>query len=143
MTFKIVPGSHLDHGLSKAQIEWLKETFASRDGFFIESVEMPETLGTVPCGLYGPAAGDEPLRDSEVFLAKRGDRPYASRMIDKPMRPTRTVTVIAGPDGDEKCVLYTAFGGGQAPREPGDKSLSAEEKVESEGFWAEHALSSQ
>jgi len=37
-------------------------------------------------------------------------------------------------------VLYTAYGGPVAPREPFDRSLDEEAKAESEKFWAEHAL---
>jgi hypothetical protein len=42
-------------------------------------------------------------------------------------------------------ILYTAFGGPAAPREPGDPSLDGNEAglAESKAFWAEHALSSQ
>jgi hypothetical protein len=141
MTFKIVPDSHLDHGLTAGQIEWLKETFAARDSFFIESVELPEALGMVPCGLHGPVMGDEPVSDAEVTLVKRGDREHPSRIVDRPTRPTRTVTVIAGPHGDETCVLFTAFGGPLAPKEPGDTEHGSDERTESEDFWSQHALS--
>jgi hypothetical protein len=140
MAFKIIPESHLDHGLTEAQIEWLKETFAGRDSFFIETVELPETLGTVPCGLYGPVMGDEPVQDSEVSLVKRGDREYPSRIVNREARPTNKVTVIAGPHGDEPCVLFTAFGGPLAPKEPGDATLEGEKLAESEDFWSKHAL---
>ena len=143
MTFKIVPDSHLDHGLSPDQIEWLKETFAERDSFFIESVEMPSKLGTVPCGLHGPKMGDEPIRDDEVKLVVRGERENPSRIVDRAPRPTRTVTVIAGPHEDEKCVLFTAFGGPLAPKEPGDTEEGSDERKESEDFWSQHALSAE
>ena len=140
---KIVEKSHLDHGLSDKQINYLKETFADRDGFFIQSVVLPGDLGTVPCGLHGPLMGDDSVPDSEVEMVVRGNRPNPSRLCQRPTRPTRTVTVIAGPSGDEPCVLYTAFGGPLAPKEPGDKSLSDEERAKSEAFWAEHALSAE
>lgn len=77
---------------------------------------------------------------------------------DIPGAGFETVEVsVPGPDGEtmperQTCpacggtgsttILYTAFGGPLAPREPGDPDLPAEERAESEAFWAEHALSS-
>jgi len=97
----------------------------------------------VPCGLYGPIMGDEPVPFEVIRFEARGDRKWLSRLISAPMRPTRMVTVIGGPDGDEPCVLYTAYGGASAPREPGDPFLAgnAEGLAESEAFWSVHALS--
>jgi hypothetical protein len=41
----------------------------------------------------------------------------------------------------EPCVLYTAYGGPQAPREPGDPAIKDfAEQAASEIFWSEHAL---
>lgn len=79
------------------------------------------------------------MPDADVRHEKRGTRTYTSHLCDRPPRPTRLVTVIAGPHGDDACVLYTAFGGPLAPQEPGDpgcKDVEASTK-----FWAEHALS--
>lgn len=74
---------------------------------------------------------------------------------------SRLVTVIAGPHTacpaggactgatcadydshvEHACVLYTAYGGPQAPREPGDPSIKSwEELVASREFWSQHAL---
>ena len=53
------------------------------------------------------------------------------------------MTVVAGPDGEIPCRLYTCYGGPCAPREPGDTSLSDEERAESLAFWLQHALSSE
>jgi hypothetical protein len=39
------------------------------------------------------------------------------------------------------CILYTAFGGPLTPKEPGDATLSGEERQESFKFWSQHALS--
>ena len=141
MAFKIAPDSHVDHNLTAEQISWLKNNFQERDGFFVESVLLPETLGIVPCGLHGPLMGDEPVADSDVTLERRGEREYRSRTVDRPTRPTRTVTVIAGPHEKDTCILYTAFGGPVAPKEPGDESLGDDERAESEEFWSKHALS--
>lgn len=158
--------SHLDHGLTPAQVEYLLERFAGRDAFFIETIELPPELGTVPCGLYGPTMGDEPVPDADwrscgycgacqfylsgalcsaktnanggAYAYWRGDRKYHSRVVDRPTRPTNKVTVIAGPHDGAPCVLFTAFGGPAAPQEPGDPSCKDVEA--SRAFWAEHAL---
>jgi hypothetical protein len=53
----------------------------------------------------------------------------------------RTVTVIGGPDDKGSVILYTAFGGPSALREPWDPGLTEEERYESQRFWSEHALS--
>jgi hypothetical protein len=134
---KRVKESHLDHGLTPDQVEYLLKRFADRSAFFIETIELPLELGTVPCGLHGPLMGDPPV--DEARLAKRGERTWLSRVVDRPTRPVRTVTVIAGPNGDEPCVLYTAFGGPLAPQEPADPSCK--DVYTSMRFWVEHALS--
>lgn len=134
--------SHLDHALTEAQIAHVLEKFATREGFFHESIELPEDLGTVPCGLHGPSVGDEPIveiPDGEVSYERRGDRAWRSRIVDRPARPTRLLTVIAGPHEGLPCVLYTAFGGPTAPQEPGDPDCRDPEA--SRQFWAVHALS--
>jgi hypothetical protein len=110
--------SHIDHGLTEVQLKYLLDRFADRKAFFIETIELPEDLGTVPCGLYGPIMGDGPVPDdgpldlrgpapkgvvfTRVRYARRGTRAWDSRMIDLAMRPTRQVTVIAGPH-EEVC----------------------------------------
>ena len=137
---KITDESHLDHGLSQEVVDYLAERFADRDAFFIETLTLPEGLGSVPCGLYGPIMGDEPVAEDEVDYAVRGARPGKSRLVNRSSRRTRQLTVIAGPHEDESCVLYTAFGGPLTPREPTDPDLPEEERAESEAFWSEHAL---
>lgn len=159
--------SHLDHALTGAQIDYIFDRFADRDGFFIETFTLPADLGTVPCGLYGPIVGDPPIAEAEVTHAPRGSRAWSSRLIDLPARPQHEVTVIAGPHeescwhcdgsgsiGDWKaripcgtcdhgkvkhaCILYTAFGGPAAPQEPGDPGCKDPEA--STTFWRQHAL---
>jgi hypothetical protein len=138
---KITPASHLDHGFHESVVAHVAERFAARDFFFIETFELPPDLPSVPCGLHGPVMGDAPVGDAEVVLEARGSRPGPSRLCARAPREVRTVTVIAGPHESEPCVLYTAFGGPVAPREPWDESLTPEQVAESEAFWAEHALS--
>jgi hypothetical protein len=144
--------SHLDHNLTAAQIEYLLDRFADRDAFFIATVELPEDLGTVPCGLYGPTMGDDPVRDDEITFTVRGERKGPSRLIDRLPRPTRQVTVIAGPHDGQPCVLFTAFGGPAAPREPWElesdpahcrDDFESLDLIASREFWAQHALSKE
>ena len=137
---KIVSESHLDHGLTKAHQAFIVRRFGERTGFFIETFELPSELAPLECALYGPLAGDEPVEECDVHYARRGDRAGESRLVNRPMRETRTMTVVAGPHGDEPCVLYTSYGGPAAPREPFD--LPEGERGESEAFWASHALAS-
>ena len=139
---KITSDSHLDHDLTPAHVARLLERFANKTGFFIETVELSAELPPVMCGLHGPAVGDAPVPESEVEYVVRGARLGASRVVDRAPRPTRKLTVIAGPHDDESCILYTAFGGPVAPREPFDEGLKTEaEKQASKDFWAVHALS--
>jgi hypothetical protein len=138
---KITADSHADHRLTPEHLAWLCERFADRQAFFIEEVLLPGRLPSVECGLHGPKAGDAPVLEEEVTYVTRGEREGKSRMCKRPPRPTRTLTVVAGPHGEEPCILYTAYGGPQAPREPFDSSLDERAKRESEMFWSAHALS--
>src|SRR6185295_17991441 len=119
--------SHLDHSLTPDQIRHLEQRFADRSAFFIETIELPAELGTVPCGLHGPAMGDLPVLDTEVTYEKRGTRAWRSRLVDRPARQTRMVAVVAGPHEEHACVLYTAYGGPASPQEPGDIRKQLEE----------------
>lgn len=141
----ITSESHVDHGLGIEQLcfalgrltDQVDLDFAPHTATHVVAVELPERLGTLSCALYGPVMGDPPVTDA--FMRHRSGRAGESRMIEAPMRDTRTATVIVGPH-EGRLVLYTAFGGPVAPREPWDPGLSAEGKVESEAFWREHAL---
>jgi len=139
----ITDDSHLDHGLTEDQVAYIMDRFGDREGFFIESFTLPEELGTIASALYGPTAGDAPIHEGDVFYKVRGSRNGQSRMIDAPPREQRRVTVIAGPH-EGATVLYTAYGGPLAPREPFDVLNEPDEvQRESNTFWAEHALSAQ
>jgi hypothetical protein len=93
----------------------------------------------VKSGLYGPAVGDPPVTDDQVTMGKRGTREYESRIITgKPMRTTNVVTVVYGPHNGKAKVLYTVYGGPEAPQEPNDPRVR--DKAEAEKFWSEHAL---
>lgn len=130
--------SHLDHAITARQLDAVFAIFHAKDAFFIGTIALPPELGTVPCGLYGPIMGDPPVLEHEITYACRGSRAYTSRLVDRPMRPTHIITVIAGPHDGRQCVIYTVFGGPHAPQEHGDptcKDLAA-----SEAFWKVHAL---
>ena len=142
MTFKIDSSvAHLDHALSPSVVALVSQHYQGRDGFFIASFELPPELPSVPCGLHGPATGEPPVGDDEVTLVVRPPRSYPSRTCQRPPVMTRTITVIAGPHEGASCVLYTAFGGPLAPREPEDASLQTDEaRAEARAFWSQHAL---
>ena len=158
--------SHVDHNLTEDQLRYLLDRFADRNAFFLETIELPDQLGSVPCGLWGPIMDDPPIEETEVHHEHRGTRAWTSRLVERPTRPTRMITVIAGPheetctrcNGDGQigswkaaipcscnagkivyaCVLYTAFGGPASPQEPGDPGCK--DPVASAAFWREHAL---
>lgn len=138
---KIHGDSHLDHGLKAEHADYLAFQFRDRTAFFIETVELPQWLPAVQCALHGPKAGDAPVPEVECHYQVRGGRKGNSRLCGRPVRQTRTVTVIAGPYEGIPCVLYTAYGGPLAPREPWDETLTEEQREEARAFWAEHALS--
>ena len=130
--------SHVDHNLTEEQLRYLLDRFADRNAFFLETIELPEPLGTIPCGLWGPIMGDSPIEETEVCHGQRGTRAWTSRIVERPTRPTRTITVIAGPHDGNACVLFTAFGGPAAPQEPGDPGCK--DPSASTAFWRAHAL---
>lgn len=165
MKVEVVPESHLDHGLSPEHVAFILATLASREdtasGFICETFELAFGLSPLSCGLYGPSKGDGAIEEADVSYVVRGSRKCASRVTNRPRRSTWQVTVIAGPrrtgpmiEGNEVTsmppyqpvdfstrVLYTAYGGLFAPREPGDASIATwDELRKSRRFWAEHAL---
>lgn len=92
--------SHMDHGFTQEQWDYIFTKYADKTAFFIDTFELPEGLGEVTNELYGPSVGDPPVLEADVFYAKRGDRAWTSRMVSRPKRPTRFVRVIAGPHTD-------------------------------------------
>jgi hypothetical protein len=130
---------HADHGISREQKDFIKAEVkkSAENGFFILQVDLPESLGTVPNAMYGPAAGDAPVSDADVIFEKRGDRPWADRMVCKAPRPCGFVQAIGIRDGDS-FTLFTIYGGQLAPQHPDDPSNHDPEG--SRAFWADHAL---
>lgn len=141
MTLHLASVSHLDHALSTEHIAFMLALFSDRHGFFLETVTLPSELSSLESALYGPLEGDAPVSEANVSYTVRAGRKCASRVVALPPRPTRLLTVIAGPCIGRPCVLYTAYGGPLAPREPGDLTLADWESVQAaRSFWAEHAL---
>ena len=137
--------SHLDHGVDGKLLAFILEKYKDADRFFIDTFPTPEGMRRLDCGLHGPAVGDDPVPESEVTYGVRGDRKWKSRLVPRPHMPSDVVTVIGGPDGSGRIVLYTVYGGPLAPREPGDSYFEQPgkeaESEASKAFWAEHALS--
>lgn len=138
---QITSDTHVDHALTPDHLAFILKAFASKGAFFLETIELPEGLSPLPCGLHGPVMGDTPVPDNEVTFTPRGGRPGPSRMCDRPTRLVRTMTVIGGLDNRGEMILYTAYGGPAAPREPWDPSLDEAQRLEAERFWSTHALS--
>ncbi len=137
---KITKDSHVDHALTTYHTALIMAMFGDRQAFFIETVELPADVAELPCGLHGPVTGSAPVPDSECLMVVRGDRKGPSRLCNRPATLTNKLTVIGGMH-EGACILYTAFGGPQAPREPWDESLTDIEREVSKAFWADHALS--
>jgi len=135
MTIKRIKESHVDHSLTEEQLAWVLGRWAPDGKVSVQTFTLPDELGTVPCGLYGPVMGDEPVPESDVHYAVRGGRAGESRLTRWGLRQTRRITVVSGPNGDDSCVLYTSYGGPAAPREPFEDTSD-----ESRDFWAQHAL---
>ena len=132
---------HNDHDISIQQMEYIGNTVCrispALTGFFIQQVSLPPEMGTVPCGLYGPAMDDEIITEDEVTYEVRGDRPWKDRLINKPLRPVNYVQVIGTVEGGQYTV-FTVYGGPLAPQNAEDPSN--EDVESSKMFWAEHAL---
>ena len=140
---------HKDHGINDDQWAFVRLEIMSRlyKGFigmnsetFKLSLEIPNYLGTVPCGLHGPAMMDDPVLDSEVTMKARGDREWKDRLIDRPTREVKYVQVIGtrDPESDE-VLIFTCYGGPLAPQNPDDPHNVDPDAARA--FWSEHALS--
>lgn len=133
---------HADHGVTADTLAWALGVIKPT-GFFIRTLTLPEEHPDLLNALYGPASGDAPVSESEVHYTQRSEDRPMSRMVARPKRPTRLLTII-GMGGDNSPVVFTAYGGPAAEREPGDRGLDTpEEKAAAEAFWASHALASE
>jgi hypothetical protein len=132
--------SHTDH-VPQEVLNWVLHRFQDREAFFIETVELPDGLPQLACGLHGPVMGDVPVPEEGVTYRARWGSSWVSRLVDRPFRLTRQITVIGGSYKTYSCVLYTCFGGPLSPKEPQDPTLAPKNREESLKFWSEHALS--
>ena len=136
---KITKDSHLDHALQPEHIAFIERTFGDRQAFFLETVELPPELPSLPCSLVGPAVGKPAVSEAEVTYMVRGERKGPSRIVSGEPSMVRTLTVIGG-EHEGEVILFTAYGGPCAPREPWDESLDDAGREEARAFWSEHAL---
>jgi len=138
---KIIAGTHVDHALTPGHLEFVLSRFADRRAFFLETIELPEELSSLPCTLHGPMMGHRAhhARRSVAHAGRSG--PVAADDGCRLGLGDGRVAVVGGLDAKGEMVLYTAYGGPAAPREPWDRGLDEELRAESERFWSEHALS--
>lgn len=130
---------HADHGVSDRHIKELALYSVPRSGFFLKTVRLPMGFDDLMTGLYGPVMGDPPVREDQVEYRVRNNRKGESRVVARPHRRTRLMTMIG--IRDEKGVtFFTIYGGPAAPREPWDPSMNDAERAESVEFWSKHAL---
>ena len=139
----IHPESHVDH-VPASVIEAVKLAWADvanpDQRVIIETFELPQEAGTVDCSLYGPVMGDPPISEAEVQYRVRPGRSWPSRMVARPARQARTLTLVAGPHDGHDPVLYTCYGGPPTPQEVHDPNLKEEDRRASVDFWRDHAL---
>jgi len=138
MALVIHPESHIDH-LPAENVLALLKLFEDKDGFFLETIKVPEEM---LCKLRGPIVGDLPIHEDSVTWEQREGRNYNDRIMLKNMTPfyTQDLTVIGGPHAGIDCILYTAYPGPIAPKSLLDPSLEEDKKEEAKSFWATHAL---
>lgn len=152
MKLIIDPRSHMDHGLSTGHLLLIAEGLKQKEEgkLTILQLDIPKHLPKLPCKLRGPIVGMEPIGEGVVEWCQRGAREVLSRMVrhdvleskmaeyynPESVQTSAVLTAVIGPDG----TLFTAYGGPLAPREPGDPSISEEDRLESAKFWSEHAL---
>lgn len=141
---KFISGTHTDHGLQPEHWDFLQQMAAEHQGGpMIKTFDLPEHVPDALNGLHGPSVGDAPVLDHETFPLKRGERPYDDRGVDRPLRPSRKLSVVAVPEfrpGQDPngLVAFTAHGGPLAPQHPLDPNNR--DVVAARKFWAEHAL---
>lgn len=146
---KIIAESHLDHGLSHEHCSLIQRCYKNEqceDGVVVATFTVPAGMPELFSALRGPCVGDRPIGSEEVFYRIRGNREGSSRLCYWPPKVTREITAVMGrmtkpgPHHGE-AVLFTAYPGPQAPREPWDTTMTERQKEESVAFWAKHALS--
>ena len=149
--FSVLSSHVSDHIQNQEMIDWVQahpELLAlpvthneegKPNNFFIKVLSLPEELGTLGCALYGPAAGDAPVSEADVFYYTRGNRRGPSRMVQLPERPASNVAVI-GIRGGVCFTMYGSRAAAASPKEPWD-AANPEEFEGCATFWKDHALS--
>lgn len=90
------PILHADHGLTAAHLDFVQSVLAGWDGTFVLlHLDLPSHLLPLPSGLHGPACGDDPIPESEVWYAVRGRRAGPSRLCARPPRMVRKIVIVA------------------------------------------------
>ena len=147
---------HDDHDITNEMRLWLLGGFrelldpdASREATF--EFPIPLAMGVLPCAMYGPKMGDEPMTSDHIMWYPRKGRTCPSRLTKLPMRMSGTISGAYAWDHVRHSLdFYSVYGGPVAPREMGDlehQSLECGVKLpegaiaESWAFWREHALS--
>lgn len=132
---KIHKDSHLDHGLTDAHLEWVCGLLVEVDDKpVVSTLRFPDHLPPLPCALHSG------VPEGEAFYEVRGDRNGKSRMCRRENYMTRVITLVTGHHDGQDGVLFTAYGGPEAKREPWDVPDGTPERCESESFWSTHAL---
>ena len=136
--------AHDDHGLDATHLTFIDQALAEWDGsFLLKVLELPDECPSLPCSLYGPSVGDEPVTEDQVTYKKRNNRPGPSRLIDAPSRPARNMVVCGMRVEDGTLMLFTAYGtqaDAPSPREWWDSGMKPQEAIEAATFWSQHAL---
>lgn len=137
MPVEIPADSHAqDHGVLPLAIEAIgRIELAETPCFRLLAVDMERVIGTDNCvPTWNLPEG------AEIYFARRGDRTGHTRMVrGVSPSPSSTLALVLGWEPGRH-VLYTAFVGCPAPREPWDPNLSEDDAPESYHFWHEHAL---
>lgn len=150
MPLIITKQSHTDHNIKPETLGKIVDMFDDKNEFFKGEFNTPDGE-FIPCGLYGPKMGDGIVNREAVFMVRRGftdangnrvEREGLTPMVKLPQRMSNKFFIVGGPNEGDPCILYTCYGGAEAPREPWDPSLGDDEggKFESTMFWKQHAL---
>jgi len=134
--------SCIDERLSPQAIKYIQKKLNNCKGTLVKTFRLPQKFGMVESSIYGPVMGDPPIKESQVKYARIGSNKWASRVINRPIRKTSMVTVIAAPHEGDACVLHTVLAGPLVGREPNDPVMQKHPGLmdEAKEFWSKHAF---
>src|SRR5262249_55553032 len=102
--------------------------------FSRQAVDMGRIIGTQKC------LKTSPTDEGDIVWARRVGRDTYSRFIrNRSAAPTRLVSITLARPGDV-WLIYTAYLGTPAPKEPTDPRMVEDDLEESLAFWKTHAL---